>query len=139
MASRAPRRRTDPINSYAAADTVNLNRLEHLVIQALSLEPFPLCYDALINLINSPFHQGSPSGIRSRCKELRDKGFVIEVGDILVGSRKHAVYTLSNAGYDLARAYGYRVVRKVMTDAAAIAAWHAQYGVQARPYLGEGV
>ena len=67
------------------------------------------------------------------------KSYAIKVGDILVGSRKHAVYTLSSAGHDLARAYGYQVVRKIMTDAATLAAWHAQYGVQARPYLEEGV
>jgi hypothetical protein len=89
-------RRTDPPESLNAARTALQSPIRQTVLELL--RNGPLTDDQIVKWFAEHGHAGSPSGIRTRRKELTDDGHV----------HRHAVDGLSPHGRAAARWYAYR-------------------------------
>lgn len=76
VAKQASARATDPENSHAAARSVNLTEGQGKVLALLDTVGCPLTHEEMVE--RAPLYgiTLSPSGIRTRCRELADRGAV---------------------------------------------------------------
>ena len=77
---------SDPITSHLAARHVRRPRCEDLVLQALSHRTYPITQRDLVKLVRAicssrSVPPPSDSSIRTRCRELVDRGLVIQAGE----------------------------------------------------------
>lgn len=82
-----------PANSYEAAEKVNVTRSMELVLRAARLKARATSDELRHEIIRRGFNI-SPSGCRSRCRELCEMGLMKKVP----GAKPHARYLLTSEG-----------------------------------------
>lgn len=87
----ASARASHPETSHAAARSVNVTKGQRIVLELLESLSGPVTHEHLVNIAQARGVRISPSGVRSRCHELHDKGYVRAAGETLTQSGRRAI------------------------------------------------
>jgi len=102
----APVRLTDPLTSHDAADKVRVSRVKRLVLMALRVWG-SACHEQIYADLERNGYRTSPSGVRTRCKELVEWGWVEDTGRTvtLASGNKSMVWQLTKGGRNASRTF----------------------------------